>query len=145
MRELARLFRLDCVDEIDMLHRRIQDGIKEELLELVKLRGIGRVRARILFNAGFTDRSMLKEAKLETLGRLPKIGTKVAQNILDQLGPARGDAPDEEASKAPSKSGEGTDKKSGSSGEGDKKDSKHSGGPASSDDDKKKGKSYFDD
>ncbi len=35
-----------------MLGRRIKHGIKEELLEICKLRGVGRVRGRRLFNAG---------------------------------------------------------------------------------------------
>jgi helicase len=98
MRELARLLRLDCVADIDRLHRRIQDGIKEELLELVKLRGIGRVRARVLHNSGYTSLVMLAGAGLASLSRLPKIGPKVAEAILAQLGTGRSEKSPEESS-----------------------------------------------
>jgi helicase len=134
MRELARLFRLDCVDEIDMLLRRIQDGIKEELLELVKLRGVARVRARVLFNAGYTDLAKLAGADLGTLSRLPKIGATVAQSILAQLGLSRDGAPDDGTSRSRSKSGERSDN-----------DSKTSGESVKSLNGSDKGKSYFDD
>jgi len=41
--------------EAKALHRRIKHGVKTELLELCSIRGIGRVRARRLWNAGVRD------------------------------------------------------------------------------------------
>ncbi|HEV8289434.1 MAG TPA: DEAD/DEAH box helicase [Candidatus Norongarragalinales archaeon] len=47
--------------------RRIKHGIKEELLELCKIRGIGRVRARKLFNAGIKTIDDYKAAPKEKI------------------------------------------------------------------------------
>lgn len=85
MREIARLQGYPFVDAIDGLHRRVEEGIKAELLELVKLRGVGRVRARALFNSGYRTLEGLGRAGLEKITRVPKIGPKVAQMIVDQL------------------------------------------------------------
>ncbi|MFA5741782.1 MAG: hypothetical protein WC874_02770, partial [Candidatus Izemoplasmatales bacterium] len=51
------------------LSERIKYGVKEELLQLVQLKGIGRVRARRLFNAGITRPSEVKKnlAKVEAM------------------------------------------------------------------------------
>jgi helicase len=85
MREMGRLQRYPCADRIDMLHRRVEEGIKEELLELVKLRGVGRVRARALFNSGYRTLESLGRAGVERIARVPKIGPRVAEMIVDQL------------------------------------------------------------
>ncbi len=61
---------------------RIRYGVKEELLELVEIRGIGRVRARKLFRAGIRS----KEDVVKNRDRLPSIiGKKVAERVLSQL------------------------------------------------------------
>jgi len=65
------------------LRARIKYGIKEELLNLVKLKGIGRVKARTLYDAGFKKISDLKKAPKERLGDL--IGTKTAENVMKQI------------------------------------------------------------
>lgn len=64
------------------LGRRAKYGVKEELLMLVELRGIGRVRARKLFGAGIKKPSEVKAnlAKVEAL-----LGKKVAEQIAGQL------------------------------------------------------------
>ena len=85
MRELARLRRSPCVAVLDGLHRRVEEGIKAELLELVTLRGVGRVRARSLFNAGHHNLAALRKAGAEKLAHLPKIGPNVAELIMRQL------------------------------------------------------------
>jgi len=65
---------------------RTQKGVKKELLPLVKLVGIGRVRARILYNAGLKTIEDLKKAPMKKLTRLPFIGLKLAKKIKDQVG-----------------------------------------------------------
>lgn len=62
--EIAKLLgRKDVLPLAMNLRRRIVEGVKEELLELVNLKGIGRVRARMLFNAGFKTVGDPKEFK----------------------------------------------------------------------------------
>lgn len=69
--------------QIKKLRVRLQYGVKEELLPLVKLKGIGRVRARMLFSAGIKRLADLKKAPLESLERL--LGPKLARELKAQV------------------------------------------------------------
>lgn len=71
--------------ECDILHRRIRHGIREELAELVLLKGIGRVRARSLFKHGIKGLGDLASAPVKDLARIEKIGRQVAEEIKAQL------------------------------------------------------------
>lgn len=84
--ELAQLYgRTDLIVESSELRERVVNGIKRELIPLTKLEGIGRVRARSLFAAGFTDIDKLSQATVEKLSKVPKIGPAVASQIKKQL------------------------------------------------------------
>jgi len=84
--QLAKLEKLnDILDEIDVLRKRIIYGIKEELVDLVKVRGIGRVRARILFKNGIKTLDELAAIHVEKLAKMDKIGPVIAENIKTQL------------------------------------------------------------
>src|SRR5207245_9032093 len=54
MAELGRIFNKKKVRALTRLTTRVQYGVKEELLELISLRGVGRVRGRALHQRGFT-------------------------------------------------------------------------------------------
>ena len=66
------------------LRIRVKNGVREELLSLLRLKGIGRKRARLLFSNGIKDVGDLKESDSGSLGKL--LGTKVAANVKEQLG-----------------------------------------------------------
>lgn len=85
MRELAKLFNRSCMPKLSKLLLRVRYGIREELLKLVQLKGIGRVRARALFKAGFKDVRSLRKATLAELTKIKKIGAGVAKSIKGQL------------------------------------------------------------
>ncbi len=70
--------------EINKLRVRLEYGVKEELIPLVRLRQIGRIRARKLYSAGITSIKKLREIPLESLSKL--IGEKIAYYIKEQLG-----------------------------------------------------------
>ena len=57
-------------------------GIKDELFDLVSMRGIGRVRARKLFNNGIKNASDILSADLKILSEL--IGPSLAKKIKNQ-------------------------------------------------------------
>ena len=59
--------------------------MKEELLPLVALEGIGRVRARTLYAAGLTDVSKVSKVPQEKLAAISKIGPSVAKKLKEQL------------------------------------------------------------
>jgi len=84
--ELAKLEKRDnLLDELSVLRQRIAYGIKEELVELVKIRGIGRIRARTLYKNGIKNLHDLSEISLDNLAKIEKIGLSVAENIKTQL------------------------------------------------------------
>jgi helicase len=70
----------------DELEERISKGIKRELLPIVRLEGIGRIRGRIIYNAGYKTIENLKNATLEDLTNLHLIGPRIAKKIKEQVG-----------------------------------------------------------
>ena len=86
LRELSRLVgRADLIKELDVLRQRIIYGIKEELTDLVKIKGIGRVRARRLYRNNIRSRQDLATTSVNQLAAIDKIGMTVANNIKSQL------------------------------------------------------------
>ena len=85
-REYARMYNFSCVSDISDLLIRVQNGCKEELLNLVTLKGIGRVRARALYREGFKSVNELRSVPVERLAKIKGIGTAVAKNIKQQIG-----------------------------------------------------------
>ena len=61
----------------------MKNGIRRELLPLVKLRGIGRVRARRLFNNSITTPDEVLTAGMDTVTRI--IGRGIAEQIFSRL------------------------------------------------------------
>ncbi len=85
--ELARLLgHKDILRKIVELRERVIKGVKAELLPLTKLEGVGRARARVLYNAGLRTLEDLQKVSLDTLIGLPLIGTAVAKKIKEQIG-----------------------------------------------------------
>ena len=83
--ELALLLRYKkLLSNLRKTRVRIKYGVREELIPLVRLQQIGRVRARKLFNAGLKTISSLKKIPLSRLGRI--LGPKVAATVKKQLG-----------------------------------------------------------
>ncbi|MDO8647483.1 MAG: DEAD/DEAH box helicase [Candidatus Diapherotrites archaeon] len=83
--ELAQLLELKRhLLPLGKLRKRLKYGIKEELIALVELKGIGRVRARKLYNAGLTTISSVKKADLRDLEIL--LGAGVAKNLKEHFG-----------------------------------------------------------
>ncbi len=72
---------MPLVHELD---ERVSKGIKKELLPIVRLEGIGRVRGRTLFNAGYKTTEDLKTADMDTLITL--LGPALTKKVKSQLG-----------------------------------------------------------
>jgi len=86
MAELGRIFNKKKVRDLTRLTIRVQYGVKEELLELVSLRGVGRVRARALHGRGLRTLRDLQKADPNVLARIPAIGPAIARRIKEQVG-----------------------------------------------------------
>ena len=84
--EVAKLLkREDLLTEIHNLRSRIKYGVREELIPIVALEGIGRVRARALYDAGLTDIRKLAKVSGSKLAAISKIGPTVAAKLKEQL------------------------------------------------------------
>ncbi|MGA1848665.1 MAG: helix-hairpin-helix domain-containing protein, partial [Thermoplasmatota archaeon] len=81
MRELSRLFNTGMTSDIDKVAIRVENGIREELLPIIKIRGIGRVRARRLFDSGFNSMDRIRKATIPQLASVKGIGRQLAVQI----------------------------------------------------------------
>ncbi|MCL2032751.1 MAG: DEAD/DEAH box helicase [Methanomassiliicoccaceae archaeon] len=86
MNEVAYIFKPEATKRIKPLLTRVRYGVKEELLGLISLRGVGRVRARVLYDNGIRSRSDIITADVDFLSRLPKIGQALANSMKAQSG-----------------------------------------------------------
>ncbi|MFQ6025238.1 MAG: DEAD/DEAH box helicase [Nitrosopumilaceae archaeon] len=77
--------RVDLLEEINLLRTRISYGIKEELVELIRVPGIGRIRARTLYKHGIKNLNDLSKVPVKKLAEIDKIGSTLADNIKLQL------------------------------------------------------------
>lgn len=83
--EMANLqgFR-SLTQELQKLRTRLKNGVKAELLPLLRLKNIGRVRSRKLFRNGIKDLGGVKRADVTTLAEL--LGKKTALSVKKQVG-----------------------------------------------------------
>jgi helicase len=91
MSELSKHLELGATYKAEQLAERIHYGAGPDLLLLLELKGIGRVRARKLHQAGYTTVAKLKAASTEEISKI--IGPKVAESVVAQL--RKGEGPEE--------------------------------------------------
>jgi helicase len=85
--ELGRLFgHKDLLAPLEMLKVRLAKGVRPELVKLTTLEGVGRVRARMLYDAGLKSIDDIKERSLEQLTSIRTIGPSLAKRIKEQAG-----------------------------------------------------------
>lgn len=101
MTEIARLFNPSAEKRMRPMMTRLRYGVKQELIELVSLRGVGRVRARSLFNAGIKNMADLMYIDTGKLAAIPKIGPALARSLKELAGAAPQDMPVIEETPAP--------------------------------------------
>ncbi len=82
MSELAKLLNKKYpANTANKLKLRIRYGIKEELLPLVRIKNIGRARARLLFKNGIKSLSDIKKAPLQKLETI--LGKSIAKQLKE--------------------------------------------------------------
>jgi helicase len=86
MRELARLVHYETAQDLNHLPLRLEVGAKKELLPLIEMEGIGRVRARILWNNNLRSPGAIRKARLDEISRLPSFGEILARKLKKQVG-----------------------------------------------------------
>jgi len=81
--ELSKHLDLGITFKAEQLAERIHYGASQDLLGLLNLKGIGRVRARKLYLSGITSLEKLKAADQAGISRL--LGPRIAERIFHQL------------------------------------------------------------
>ncbi len=84
--QLATELGLGITPAIRRAKKRVVDGVREELLDLTGVRGVGRVRARRLYEAGIETRADLREADKSTVLAALDGRRKTARRILENAG-----------------------------------------------------------
>ena len=85
-REIGRMYHFASVPFLTKLLLRVRNGCKDELLNLISLKGIGRIRARSLFSAGFKTINDLRDVNINQISKVKTIGPRIAENIKRQIG-----------------------------------------------------------
>jgi len=83
---LASEVDLDAARAISEARIRVEHGVREELVDLAGVRGVGRKRARRLFQAGITDRAELRDADKSVVLAALRGRRKTAENVLENAG-----------------------------------------------------------
>ena len=84
LQELGLLLnKMDLLSHVRKARLRVKYGIKEELLPLVKIRGVGRARARMLFNRGYKSLEKIRSAPVTAIAQV--VGPNIAKDIKRQL------------------------------------------------------------
>ena len=81
--ELSKHLDLGVTFQAEQLSNRIHYGAGKDLLALLNLKGIGRVRARKLYLSGITSLESLRTTDPEKISHL--LGPKIAKNVMAQL------------------------------------------------------------
>jgi helicase len=84
--EIAKIIRrIDIVHEINILKLRVKFGIKTELIPLTQFEGVGRIRARALYDGGIVNAEKLAESSESKLAAIPKVGPTLARKLKHQV------------------------------------------------------------
>jgi len=86
MREMANIFNKDAYPVVTEIISRVRYGVRRELLPLTALKGVGRSRARSLFDRGLRNAAELRGVDLRELSGVPGIGQALAIKIKEQVG-----------------------------------------------------------
>jgi len=81
--ELSKHLELGITFKTEQLAERIHYGAGQDLLALLNLKGIGRIRARKLYLSGITSIEKLRAADKMQLVRL--LGPKIAEKVISQI------------------------------------------------------------
>ncbi len=85
-RELAKIFSPAWFRPLDQMIVQVKYGIKPELIPLVEIPEIGRVRARNLFKAGIRNLDDIRNANLDFLANIDGIGKKLSVKLKEYAG-----------------------------------------------------------
>lgn len=81
---ISNMISKDFERPFDVLTRRVRYGVKAELLDLVRISGVGRVYARRIFNGGMMNVKDVASADKEKLANIKGVGPRMADRIINE-------------------------------------------------------------
>jgi len=63
----------------------VKYGVKEDLLTITQIKGVGRIRARILSQNGYRNFSDFRNQSVEDIAKISSIGKSLARDIITQI------------------------------------------------------------
>ncbi|MHB1492747.1 MAG: DEAD/DEAH box helicase [Thermoplasmataceae archaeon] len=79
---LSQKFRRDMMHDFEVLNLRIKEGIGSDIIPLVAIPGIGRVRARRLYSSGLKNLAEISQASASRISSIPGFSTKLAESTI---------------------------------------------------------------
>ncbi len=77
---------VECAAAVREARKRVEYGVREELLDLAGVRNVGRKRARRLYNAGIESRADLRNAEKSVVLGAVRGRERTAERILENVG-----------------------------------------------------------
>ncbi len=106
---IAETIATGAVASVRMARRRIEHGIRAELIELCRVRGIGRVRARRLYDAGIETPADIRNGDVSVILGALNGRRGVTEQILENAGREDTDLEEVQPARTPTQSAETTD------------------------------------
>ncbi len=89
MSEIAVIFKPEVVKSLRNMLVRVRYGIGRELMDLVTFKGVGRTRARILYDKGIRSREDVIRTDENELASIPRIGPALAKKMKEEVGSSK--------------------------------------------------------
>ncbi|MCL5802658.1 MAG: ATP-dependent DNA helicase [Candidatus Thermoplasmatota archaeon] len=79
---LSSMYKAEIRRDLENLNYRIKEGVREEIINLTMISGIGRVRARRLFSSGLKTLEDISRSTPELISLIPGFSTRLAQETI---------------------------------------------------------------
>ena len=79
---LAAEFRRELSYPLDVLSLRLKEGVRDDIMSLISIPGVGRVRARRLYENGFKKPSDIAKSTVQNIAILRGFSKTLAENII---------------------------------------------------------------
>ncbi len=79
---LANSFKPEIKEDLYNLNFRIKEGVKEDIIPLTMIAGVGRVRARRLYSNGFIDLERIASAEIPAIKKIYGFSDKLARDVI---------------------------------------------------------------
>ncbi len=79
---LSSMYKSEIRRDLENLNYRIREGVREEIIALTLISGIGRVRARRLFSSGLKTVEDVSKSSPELISLIPGFSTRLAQETI---------------------------------------------------------------